>query len=141
MVTRAVAVRRTELRGPVHRACSTLHSNRRPLGKRSGRGDLNGDLALLFIARAYRLGWEHFTIVLIFTPFHMDGTGPSGVGSHAVYPLQDIQTGFSETFSRYSPGYTSETPFSGLAIRDSVRGFLILPRRWHLWRGGEKDWI
>ena len=85
--------------------------------------NFDGDLALLFIVGAYRM-----IIVLIL---RMNETGPSGVGSHAVYPLQDIQTGFSEAFGRYSPGYASEAPFTGLAgtsaLRDPIRNILILP--------------
>lgn len=72
------------------------------------------------------------TIALIlFALLCENKTGPSGLGSHAVYPLKDIQTGFSEAFGRYSPGYTSEAPFTGLAgtsaIRGSIRDVLILP--------------
>ena len=87
----------------------------------------NGDLALLLIARTYKMA----IILVFFAPFYMDGTGPSGVGSHAVYPLQDIETGFPEAFGRYSPGYGSEAPFTGLAgtsaIRGLIRDALVLP--------------
>lgn len=130
MVTRAV--HRAGLRVSVNGARSTLRSSRRPLSKRSGPGNLNGDLALLFVAGDNRMRWEYLTIVLVFlTLLHMDGTGPPGVGSRAVYPLQDIQTGFSKVFSRYSPGYAPEAPFTGpadtSAIQDSVCDVLILP--------------